>query len=162
MIRKLDNAAWGFESSCLVCEPANERGLQIRFFYDDDRRQVTSEFSLGSALSGAPNYVHVGLVLAILDEAMAWATIAIGGVFALTKRTTTTFRCPVPTGRTHRVESTIGSQAGREMEARAVIFNTDAQQCAIAEAGLAVMSAEQARTAIGTEIRSSHAGYVRE
>ena len=84
----LTNDRWGFESNCFVCEPTNGAGLGIPFFHDTAARVVTATFVLDDRFSGAPQYVHGGLALAILDEAMAWATIAIEERFAVTAETT--------------------------------------------------------------------------
>ena len=37
---RLDNDAWGFESSCFVCEGRNERGLRVPSFHDDGSGRV--------------------------------------------------------------------------------------------------------------------------
>ena len=34
--RPLENARWGFESNCFVCEPRNAAGLRIPFEHDDE------------------------------------------------------------------------------------------------------------------------------
>src|SRR3954465_12503647 len=84
-VRKLHNADWGFDSLCFVCEPKNAHGLRIPFTYDDEADVVTAEFNLSETFSGAPSYVHGGVTLAILDEAMSWATIASAKAFAVTQ-----------------------------------------------------------------------------
>ena len=112
-VHRLHNADWGFDSNCFVCEPRNASGLQIPFHHDDDVDSVSAEFTLDDSLSGAPRFVHGGIVLAILDEAMAWATIAVGGKFAVTKETSATFDHPVRVGRTYRVEAFVDSITDR-------------------------------------------------
>jgi acyl-coenzyme A thioesterase PaaI-like protein len=72
----IHNEDWGFESNCFVCEPKNGHGLRIPFFHDTDTDVVFADFELGRDFSGAPSLVHGGLLLAVLDEAMAWACIA--------------------------------------------------------------------------------------
>ena len=86
---RLHNDDWGYESNCFVCEARNERGLQIPFFHDTERGIVTAELTLSADFSGAPTMVHGGVVLAILDEAMAWACIAVARRWAVTTETTT-------------------------------------------------------------------------
>ncbi len=85
-VRALDNTAFGFPAACFVCDPANPSGLRLSFVHDDEAHTVTSEFTLGPSYSGAPRFVHGGLVLTILDEAMAWAAISIAGRFAVSGR----------------------------------------------------------------------------
>src|SRR5436309_15094640 len=105
--RPLDNAAWGFDTNCFVCEPANPRGLGVRFFHDDVAGVVEADFQLGDAFSGVPHYVHGGVLLAVMDEAMAWASIALAKRFAVVQSTATTFDRPVRLDERYRVEATV-------------------------------------------------------
>ena len=106
-IIRLHNDDWGYETNCFVCEPRNERGLQIAFFHDVSRVMVTAEFELDDAYSGAPTLLHGGVILAVLDEAMAWACIAIGGQWAVTTETNARFRQVMRVGSRYRVEAEV-------------------------------------------------------
>ncbi|GAC1377660.1 MAG: hypothetical protein NVSMB4_07150 [Acidimicrobiales bacterium] len=165
-VTRLDNLTWGFASKCFVCEPSNDAGLRIPFFHDDEAGTVSAEFTLDERFSGAPSYVHGGMTLAILDEAMAWATIAVSKCFALTHRTTTTFIRPVKVGRPYRVEARIARSAedsddGNIMVTASILRGADAKPCAEAEAIFVPLSAAQATDAIGTDIGgSADAGYL--
>jgi uncharacterized protein (TIGR00369 family) len=148
-LRSLDNASWGFETTCYVCEPSNAHGLRIPFFHDDEAGVVTAEFRLGAEMSGAPHYVHGGVLLAILDEAMAWAAIALGGRFAVVQSTATTFDRPVRIDAPHRVEASIHERTDAAVTARAYIADASDRRCAEARARLVVMSTAAAGAAIG-------------
>ncbi len=87
----LTNDRWGYESSCFVCEQSNASGLQIPFQLDDDGVTVSATFTLSAEHSGAPALVHGGLSLAVLDEAQAWAVIAVTQKWGLTKSTQASF-----------------------------------------------------------------------
>ena len=93
--RPLNNDDWLYESNCFVCENANEAGLQIDFFADDEAGEVVATFQLDHRFSGAPTLLHGGVVLSVLDEVQAWATIALAGKLALTHKTECTFDQPV-------------------------------------------------------------------
>ena len=147
--RPLTNADWGFESSCFVCEPANPSGLRIPFFHDDDQGLVVADFRLGAEHSGAPHYVHGGVLLAILDEAMAWAAIALAGRFAVVQSTATTFDRPVRTGEPYRVEASVSDRSDTAVTARAAITDAGGRTCAEARARLVVLSAAAAGAALG-------------
>jgi acyl-coenzyme A thioesterase PaaI-like protein len=160
-VRLLENAAWGFESNCFVCEPGNDRGLRIPFAYDDESELVTAEFTLGPEFSGVPRYVHGGVVLAILDEAMAWAAIAVAGRFALVHQTATTFDRPVKVGIAHRVEASVQKRSESAVTTRASVFvgDGDGRRCAESHARLVVMTTETASSAIG-ELTDDDARYL--
>lgn len=159
--RRLHNADWGFESSCFVCEPRNDGGLQIPFHHDRVREVVFATFNLGDRFSGAPSYVHGGITLAVLDEAMAWAAIAIGGRFAVTVDTTTRFSRPVLVGKDYSVEARLTSQTDDEIGAAAQVSSAAGKVCATATATFAVMGEAQAMRATGAEASSLDPRYLR-
>jgi uncharacterized protein (TIGR00369 family) len=160
-LRRLHNEDWGFESSCFVCEPKNDRGLQLPFHHDTDADLVRCEFTLGNEFSGAPSYVHGGISLAILDEAMAWATIAVGGKFAVTTETTTRFLRPAKVGRTYRVEARVDEQDEERMRTSAVVLDEKDRPCAESAATFAILSPAVAKDAIGAEVTGDDAKYLK-
>ncbi|HVF32608.1 MAG TPA: hotdog domain-containing protein [Acidimicrobiales bacterium] len=147
--RPLTNARWGFTSNCFVCEPANSHGLRLPFFHDDEADAVVADFELGDEFSGAPSYVHGGVVLAVLDEAMAWAAIAIAGQWAVTRTTSTEFERPVRVDRAHQVQASIESTTEREIRAVASIVDAKGRTCATAAAAFTPLGEAQAIDAIG-------------
>lgn len=159
-VRRLDNSSWGFESNCFVCEPGNAAGLRIPFDHDDEADVVRAEFTLDDRFSGAPTYVHGGVTLAVLDEAMAWATIAVGGKFATTTETTTRFLRPVRVDRTYSVVARLDAQADGNMLTSAQVLDHKDRVCVEAEATFAVLSAARAVDALGTQAAGDDAGYV--
>jgi uncharacterized protein (TIGR00369 family) len=159
-IRALDNAAWGFESNCFVCAPGNERGLRLAYAHDDSTGAVTAAFQLGEEYSGAPRYVHGGVLLAVLDEAMAWAAIAEAGRFAVTQSTAATFHRGVRVGEPHTVEATVVDAGEEAVTARSSIADARGHRCVEAHARLAPMSPRLARAAIG-DVSGDDARYLR-
>jgi uncharacterized protein (TIGR00369 family) len=144
-----------------VCEPKNEQGLRIPFTYDDETGTVEAEFTLDDAFSGAPTYAHGGVTLAIMDEAMAWATIADSKAFAMTQTTTTTFLRPVKIGRTYRVRAKVESTNDEGIEVTAVVLNERDKPCAEGRARFVPLSADQATSALGATPTGEDAGYVK-
>lgn len=162
-VHPLENARWGFESNCFVCEQHNERGMQLPFFHDDERDVVFAEYTLGDEFSGAPTYVYGGVTLAVLDEAMAWAAIAIaiGEKFAVTHETSATFDYPVRVGRAYRVEAWLTERSDERFKAEANVLNAKGRPCVRAACSLAVLSPAKALDALGTEASGDDARYVR-
>lgn len=160
-MQRLDNASWGFESNCFVCEPSNDGGLRIPFFYDDQAGRVFADYSLDATFSGTPAYVHGGVTMAVLDEAMAWATIAAAKAFALTEQNTTVFHRAVEVGRNYRVEAAVVSRADNRIETQATVSDERGRVCVEATARFRPMNPEQAKSAIGSELSGDDAGYLR-
>ena len=161
-MHRLLNENWGFESNCFVCERRNEGGLRIPFLHDDEASTVVAEFTLDDTYSGAPSFVHGGLTLAVLDEAQAWATIAVGGKFAVTAETTSRFLLPVRVGRTYRVEARIADQGPEKIRTTAVVLDYKDRTCVESEATFVVLTDAQAVDAIGTELTGDETSYLRD
>lgn len=155
----LTNDGWGIESNCFVCEPRNAAGLGIAFHHDVAGGRVIADFSLDEQFSGAPRYVHGGVLLAILDEAMAWATIAVAGKFAVTQETTSRFEHPVRVGRLHTVRAEIVDVDERVIRTRGTIVSDDGRHYVTATATFVALDLEQASDAAGAAITGDTASY---
>lgn len=158
----LSNDPWGFESNCFVCEPRNSAGLGIAFHHDTRASTVVAEFTLDERFSGAPRYVHGGVSLAILDEAMAWAAIAVAQRFAVTAETSTRFDRPVRVGRTHAVTARVEGGEGGDVFTTAEIVGSDGRLCASAAARFTSLDTQQAANAIGERVSGVDVGYTTE
>ncbi len=160
-VTRLTNERWGFSSNCYVCEPANPVGLGIEFFHDDERDVVTASLELSNDFSGAPNYVHGGVIKAVLDEIEAWAAIAIAGKFAITTKSVVEFPRPVRVGKTYTVEAELTSIGDEVIEARGRVLDHKGQVCAESASSLYVLSAAVAADAIG-DLGDGDTSYLRE
>jgi len=162
MLTRLHNDDWGYETNCFVCEPTNTDGLQIPFFHDTERGVVTAEFSLGGSFSGAPTLVHGGVTLAILDEAMAWACIAIGRQWAVTTETTTRFDRAVRVDSTYRVEAEVVDHADTTMRTTARVLDRRGAVRAEAAATFTTLGEAQAVRLAGGQISDQHRHFVHD
>jgi acyl-coenzyme A thioesterase PaaI-like protein len=161
VIERLENSRWGFGTNCFVCEPSNARGLQVPFSHDTDRGIVFADFTLGAEFSGAPTYVHGGATLALIDEGMSWATIALSKKFAFTKETSATFDWPVRVDRSYRLEVRVVDEDERRILTEGVVLDAKQRPCVTARAEMAVLSAAQAADAIGAEPGADQQQYLR-
>lgn len=160
MMERLSNERWGFSSNCFVCEPTNAVGLRQPFFHDTESGLVVADIELGNAHSGAPSYIHGGVQLALLDEAMAWAAIAVAERFAVTATFTSTFHHPIKIDRAYRLEASIDDRSESTLAASARIVDDQGRLRTSAQATLVVLSAAQAVDA-GAELGSSTDGFTR-
>lgn len=144
-----------------MCEPRNEAGLGIPFDHDDEANEVRATFTLDARFSGAPTYLHGGISLAVLDEAMAWAAIAVAGRFAVTAESTTRFLRPVRVGREYTAIGRIVASETDTLEASASIVDAKGRPCATAAGRFVVLSAAQAVEAVGAELTAADAGFTR-
>ena len=161
-VERLDASRFGFDSRCFVCDTTNSRGLQVPFFQDTEAGVVFADFELPPEFSGAPTLVHGGVTLALIDEAMAWATIALAGVFAYTGETTARFAWPVRLGRAYRVEARVVGESERRITTEASVLDGKRRPCVTATAAMVVLDLDQGAQAIGQEVTGEDASYLRE
>jgi uncharacterized protein (TIGR00369 family) len=146
---RLHNENLGYRTNCFVCEPSNSTGLRIPFFHDTERNVVTADFDLSDAFSGAPTMLHGGVTLAILDEAMAWACIALGRQWAVTSETSTRFHRAVYVDKPHIVDAEIVAQSDSEIVTAARILNAKGVVRAEATATFTALGEAQLKRAVG-------------
>jgi acyl-coenzyme A thioesterase PaaI-like protein len=158
----IHNEDWGFDSNCFVCEPKNAHGLRIPFFHDTGADLVFADFALDRDFSGAPSLVHGGLLLAILDEAMAWACIAVGRRWAVTVETSAKFHGAVYLDKPHLVEARIGTITEDRMEATARIIDRKERVRVDAAATFATLGEAQATRVIGDNLGTAAGEYLRQ
>ena len=160
-LHRLTNERWGFSSNCYVCEPTNDRGLGLEFFHDDERNVVTAQLELSDQFSGAPNYVHGGVIKAVLDEIESWATIAVAGKFAVTTRSTVEFPRPVRVDKTYTVEAEVVASTPETIEAQSRVLDHQGRVCAQGASTLHVLSAAVAADAIG-DVQGDDTAFLRD
>lgn len=134
---------------CFACGPANTTGPKLRF--EAVGESVEAQFCLDERYSGAPAFVHGGIVMTLLDEAMAWSTIGIRRRFALTKDFTAQFAVPVLVGQTYVVRAFPAPlvEGDREIAVRGEIVDDAGTVCATAQGTYWAMTAEDTAAAVG-------------
>jgi hypothetical protein len=101
------------------------------------------------------------VTLALIDEAMSWATIALGEKFAYTGETAARFEWPVRLGPRGAPRPDTADRAERRMTTEAVVLDAKGRPCVTARATMVVLDLGQAAAAIGTEVTGDDASYTR-
>ena len=91
--------------NCVVCDPANERGLGLEFTISEDGG-VEAAFACDKSFEGYPDYVHGGVVSSLLDGAMT-NCIFSRGLVAFTAELNIRFLHPVATNKPATVRAWI-------------------------------------------------------
>jgi len=109
---------------CFVCGEDNERGVQLL----DIRREgdiVRATFNPQAFQQGFPGVMHGGIVFAVLDEAMAYACVLVGGRWAATAKTEVRFRKATPIDEPLRLEGGITKGDGRRFSTWSKLYRAD-------------------------------------
>ena len=128
MTKKLPNA-----SHCFVCGLENDAGLQLSFYFDD-QRQVYSEITVPDHFQGYPGVVHGGIVATMLDETLGRTVMYDDpNRFMFTGRLTTRYRKPAPLGVPLKLVGKVLKDRGRVAECAAYLYGPDGDLIAEAE-----------------------------
>jgi acyl-coenzyme A thioesterase PaaI-like protein len=104
------------DHGCFGCGDDNPIGLHLRFAPEADG--VKASFIPGPQHQGFQDVVHGGIISAVLDEAMAWAT-AHAGLWAVTGEMRVRFRQPLKLGELTSVVARVIGTHGRVVTAAA-------------------------------------------
>jgi uncharacterized protein (TIGR00369 family) len=139
----MDELGLPYSTWCFVCGKDNPHGLQTRFHRRGD--MVVCEFTPAEHFNGYLGLTHGGVVAAVLDETMGWATCLRAKRFAHTAELTLRFRRPVPTGRPLRVEARAKEPRRRLCAAEAELLNDEGDVLASAEGKFMILTEEETR-----------------
>lgn len=153
--RKPLSNTFAFATRCFVCDPGNAGGMRQQFYLDEDERRVVAEFTPSPDHSGAPKFAHGGASMAVVDDAMAWAVIALCERFGVTRHSEIDFRRPVLVGAAHQVRAWVESHEERALVARGEIRDGDGQLCVAARATYLALTLEEAMKAIGPSAQTA-------
>lgn len=100
------------DNKCFVCGSENPYGLHLDIHRDEETRSAWAEIEVPEKFCGWEGIIHGGIISALLDEIMAYATFTHnqGGV---TGEITVRFRKPLPANRKVRLEGHVESEKGR-------------------------------------------------
>lgn len=80
---------------CLYCGGENAHGLHLVFFWDDELREVTTEYTPTRRFAGQGDILHGAIQMGLVDEIMGWTTVVVTGEMAVTTDLNVRFLRPV-------------------------------------------------------------------
>ncbi len=126
-------------NECFGCGAANNSGLQMKFFAEDDK--VFSNITIPDFLMGWSGIAHGGIVSTLLDEIMGWSAIFFTHKLILTKNMTVTYHKPVMVGDLLRVEGRLHEKLNdREAVMKGALYNSAGDLCTTSEGNFALLA----------------------
>ena len=108
---------------CFVCGQSNPNGLRTRFFPDE--QGVKAIFTPDQTHLGYENAVHGGILSALLDEAIIWASYASTKRFGVTAELYVRFLKPLTLDKTCTVLGRMVEDKGKLWIAEAEIIDDE-------------------------------------
>jgi acyl-coenzyme A thioesterase PaaI-like protein len=112
------------DGNCFACGPDNPIGMHLRFDHAAGSDDVLARLELAPAYQGWRGIAHGGIVMALLDEAMAHAA-GFAGHRGVTASVTVRFRKPVPLERPIEVRGHVTWSRRNVLGVEASIFDAD-------------------------------------
>jgi uncharacterized protein (TIGR00369 family) len=128
--------------ACFVCGQDNPHGLRLRCRLEGDLAVL--EHTSREADLGWKTYVHGGIYMSLLDEAMAWAAMVAARRPCVTAEMTTRLRRPATVGMRLRVEGRVQEHDSRILTTAGRILDGEGRELAAASGKFVPMSPKQA------------------
>lgn len=100
-------------AGCVVCGPANARGLHLSLHVDPDTGIIQTRFVPEREHIGFTGIVHGGIISAVIDEAMVWAASWHGKRFCVCGEMSVRFRQSARIGSPMIVRAEVGLTRGK-------------------------------------------------
>jgi len=120
------------DGNCFACGPDNPIGMHLHFDRAPDLEGVLARVTLAPQYQGWRGIAHGGIVMALLDEAMAHAA-GFAGHRGVTATVSVRFRKPVPLEQPIEVRGRVTWQRRNVLGVDANIFDRDGNVLAHAE-----------------------------
>ncbi len=104
---------------CFGCGKANDCGLQLKISYEDGKAWADIVFK--EHHQGWKNIVHGGVIVAAIDEVMAYTLGSMGVTSGVTVQISVRFKKPVVVGERYKVEARVVESKGRKYSLRGEI-----------------------------------------
>lgn len=99
---------------CFGCGDANPLGLRLGDFVKHGD-SITASFTPQADFRGFEGVLHGGIVMAALDEVMAWTAMIVEGVFVVTGTLDVRFAKTAPVDTTYEMHGAVEKRRGKRL-----------------------------------------------
>lgn len=118
--------------NCFVCGQENTKGLNRKFTLYDKKSET--KFTGTEYHLGYENMIHGGIISALLDDAIVWASYASTGLFGVTAELNIRFLKPVPINQEFTIKGEILEDKGKLLIGRGTLEDDNGDIYAAAKA----------------------------
>jgi acyl-coenzyme A thioesterase PaaI-like protein len=132
------------DGNCFFCGNNNEIGLKLKFYWDEDRKEVFSEYLPARQFVGQGNILHGAIQMGLLDEIMGWASYAFTREMAVTSDIDINFLKPTyVNGDKISVACKVTSKKRQKIQMHAKLLNINGDICTTANGIYHILSPEK-------------------
>lgn len=118
---------------CFFCGQDNELGLKLKFYWDEERRETSTEYVPPRHFSGQGNILHGAIQMGLLDEIMGWTSFLYTQQNAVTSNLNVKFLKPVYiNGKALKVTCLLTAMERPKVHLEATLANSGGVPCTTA------------------------------
>ena len=123
-------------SGCVICDnsDSNPRSLCLSIFWNEEDKTIHMPCVPDETWCGYSGVVHGGLIVSMLDEAMAWAIKQVTGDWAFTEDCRTRFKAALTPGEAYTTIASVETATSRKITATSKVVDENGGVVATAEA----------------------------
>ncbi len=149
MKREIKNPYPDSEAECFFCGPESRDGLKLRFFRDEERSEISTEYVPERRFVGQGDILHGAIQMGLLDEIMGWTTVFESGQMAVTTAMSVKFLRPVYVcGKPVTATCRVVGQAARDIELYAELLDSEEAVCTTATSTYRLLPEERFKTLV--------------
>jgi acyl-coenzyme A thioesterase PaaI-like protein len=131
-------------NNCFFCGTDNHHGLKLKFYWDEERQETSTEYVPAQQYAGLGNILHGAMQTGLLDEIMGWSTFVHTHAMAVTSDLTIKFLSPVYIrGNPVTVTCRLLSKDGPKVHMQAMLTNSEGVVCTTATGTFHIVSAKR-------------------
>jgi acyl-coenzyme A thioesterase PaaI-like protein len=121
------------DKHCFFCGSDNASGLKLKFYWDQEKKEVSTQYLPAQHFAGQGNILHGAIQMGLLDEIMGWTSYVLIQQMAVTSDLKVKFLHPTYIcGERINITCCVTSHKGSKINMQAKILNIEGVVCTIA------------------------------
>jgi acyl-coenzyme A thioesterase PaaI-like protein len=132
------------ENNCFFCGSENKVGLKLKFYWDKEKKETSTEYLPAQHFVGLGKILHGAIQMGILDEIMGWTSYIFTKEFGVTSDISIKFLNPayINSGKVY-ITCKIISKEGLKVNMQATLYNNNSIVCTTATGTYRILSTDQ-------------------
>ncbi len=140
------------DNNCFFCGSENREGLKLKFYWDSEKKEATSEYMPAQHFVGQGKILHGSIQMGLLDEIMGWTSYVFTQEMAVTSGLNIKFIKPTYMLRGKvTLRCRVTSKEGAKVNMQASLSNNKGDVCTTATGTFHILSPEKYRILIEGE-----------
>ena len=121
------------DNNCFFCGSENKKGLNLKFYWDKEKKEASTEYLPAQYFVGQGNILHGAIQMGLLDEIMGWTSYMFTKEMAVTTTINIKFLRPIYIcGQKISITCRVISMEGPRANMIATLSNNDGEECTTA------------------------------